>query len=114
MWIEQLSGGTAKHQVSTNGGIEGVWSPAGDQFFYREKDRMMAVSLSGSPDSPTGAPRVLFQGVYVSTPIPNYDVSRDGRRFVMVKRPLNGAADGTIRVIGHWLQELRRRLPVGR
>ena len=43
----------------------------------------------------------------------SYDVSRDGRRFLMIKE---GGADGTaapasIIVVQHWVEELKRLVP---
>jgi hypothetical protein len=39
-----------------------------------------------------------------------YDVSRDGRRFLMVKEPAN-RAPAQIVIVQNWLEELRRLVP---
>ena len=57
-----------------------------------------------------GAPRVLFEGSYQSTDIPNYDVTANGQRFLMVKSVPNDADTRTIRVIEHWHQDVAQRL----
>jgi hypothetical protein len=54
--------------------------------------------------------------VYQRTDLPNYDVTRDGKRFVMVKavKPVAGDAERrVIRVIDGFLDELKRRAPIG-
>ncbi len=40
--------------------------------------------------------------------LPNYDVSPDGERFVMVK---DDSASGRINVVLNWLEELKRLVP---
>lgn len=41
--------------------------------------------------------------------LPNYDVSPDGRRFVMVKEESTG---GRLHVVLNWLEELKRLVPI--
>jgi len=76
-----------KRPVSTNGGIQPVWSPTGRERFYRETGRMMVVEVTTEPEFTPSQPRVLFDDPYamgfVNTP--NYDVSSDGERFVMIR-----------------------------
>jgi hypothetical protein len=57
---------------------------------------------------------VLFIGDYVpgSTSNPNYDVSRDGRRFLMVQPSAGENATRTqIIVVLNWHEELKRLVP---
>jgi hypothetical protein len=80
-----FSGG-ARHQVSTDGGEQAMWSPKGDELFYRAGDRMMAVTVSAHGSSFEAArPHELFRGRYVSSDLAGYDVSRDAMRFLMVR-----------------------------
>jgi Tol biopolymer transport system component len=78
--------------VSRDGGIEPIWSPKGNEIFYRSVDgrRMMAVDVDVRPGQPVhiGTPQLVFEG-----PFPaiggsfwsNYDVTPDGQRFLMVE-----------------------------
>jgi hypothetical protein len=45
--------------------------------------------------------------------VANYDISPDGKRFVMVEEPQEASASGPARihVILNWLDELKRRVP---
>jgi serine/threonine-protein kinase len=111
VYVEELSGGRTKYQVSSGGGTEAVWSPAGNELFYRNEDRMMAVPIAPSSGQPFGVPRVLFTGRYQSTALPHYDVTQDGQRFVMIK-PIAGELDArTIRLIDGWFEEPTRGGP---
>jgi Tol biopolymer transport system component len=78
--------------VSRGGGIEPVWSPKGNEIFYRSVNgrQMMAVDVDLRAREPLriGTPRKIFEG-----PFPamrgsfwsNYDVTPDGQRFLMVE-----------------------------
>jgi Tol biopolymer transport system component len=100
IYLRPFSGPGAKHPVSTEGGREPVWSADGSELFYRSGDKVMAVAVETEPDLTSGTPRVLFEGPYViylggGT---NYDVSPDGRRFLMIRREL-GPAPRQINVV---------------
>ena len=59
-------------------------------------------------------PRILFEGEQLLSPgnFPNYDVSPDGQRFLMLKTPTAAAsAPPQIIVVQNWLEELRRLMP---
>jgi hypothetical protein len=45
--------------------------------------------------------------------MPNYDVSRDGQRLLMVKSAQTEAAT-QINVVQNWFEELKRRVPPGK
>lgn len=56
-------------------------------------------------------PRLLFDRRYAfasGTTIPNYDVSPDGQRFVMVK---DDSGSGRLNVVLNWGEELKRLVP---
>jgi eukaryotic-like serine/threonine-protein kinase len=73
-------------QVSDGGGQEVVWSRDGRELYFRQHQRMMAVTIDAG-GTPNGRPRAIFGGRYFSEPnnpgIPHFDVAADGR-FLMV------------------------------
>jgi dipeptidyl aminopeptidase/acylaminoacyl peptidase len=96
------------------GGQEPVWSPGGEELFYRSGNRMMVVSIQAKDQTLTaGSPRVLFEGSYVnhSTPpgLQYYDTS-DGKRFLMLKEG-DVVAQSQINVVLNWFEELKRLVP---
>jgi serine/threonine-protein kinase len=111
VYIESLTGDRLKYQASNTGGAEAVWSPAADELFYRAGDRIMAVPLSKNPDSPVGVPGVLFEGRYQKSAIPEYDVTHDGQRFVMIKPAADDLVARSISVLDGWFDELKRSSP---
>ena len=93
VYIRPLRGDAQPIRVSQTGGIEPVWSADGRALFYRATvdSRMVLVmaSVQTSPTLAVTARRPLFDmneivgsgGIHA-----NYDVSPDGRSFVMVQR----------------------------
>jgi ribosomal protein L21E len=74
---------------------------------------MMAVSVQLQPTFTAGAPRQLFQGKFgASAGIRSYDVTADGRQFLMVQqkeRPPVSASEMIL--VLNWSEELKARLP---
>lgn len=98
--------------ISNEGGTEPVWSRDGRELFYRNGEHMMVVPVSLGATLQPGAPRVLFTGNYLFTQIsvPNYDVSLDGQRFLMVQRDPS-SIPRRIHVVRNWFEELERLVP---
>jgi Tol biopolymer transport system component len=117
VYVQPYPGPGGKWQVSTDGGTEPVWNPNGRELFYREGDKMMAVDVTTQPSFSAGKPKMLFEGPYLPTPVtfPNYDVSPDGQRFLMLKSvDQSQAAPTQINVVLNWFEELKRRVPPGK
>jgi serine/threonine-protein kinase len=117
VYLQPYPGPGGKWLISTEGGTEPVWNPNGRELFYRIGDKMMAVEITMQPGFSAGKPKVLFEGKYLPTPITfsNYDVSPDGRHFLMLKPSDQEAAASTqINVVLNWFEELKRRVPTGK
>src|SRR5713101_222540 len=115
IYVQPYPGPGGKWQISTECGTEPVWNPNGRELFYRSGDKMMAVDIATQPGFTVSKPRVLFEGPYLPTPatLPNYDVSPDGQRFLMLK-PSEQAAPTQINVVLNWFEELKQKVPAGK
>jgi Tol biopolymer transport system component len=116
IYVQPYPGPGGKWQISTEGGTEPAWNPNGRELFYRSGDKMMAADIATRPGFAAGKPRMLFEGRYQPTPAttPNYDVSPDGPRFLMLKPSGSAEAAPTqINVVLNWFEELKRRVPAG-
>jgi len=86
-----------QRQISPNGGREPLWSPKGDELFYRSGERMMAARLRFQGALEVEAPQVLFTGDYegmLGNPdVPNYAVAPDGRFLMLRSRDLASTSD---------------------
>ena len=111
VYVRPFPGPGEKWQISTQGGVEPVWSRDGQELFYRNEDRLMAVDVTVPPAFRAGKPQLLFEGQYQShLGLPNYDVSTDGQRFVMIQ-PGQETALRHINVVLNWSEELKRIVP---
>jgi eukaryotic-like serine/threonine-protein kinase len=113
VYVRALAGDGDMVQVSREGGTEPVWGPDGRELFYLSTEgqvNMMAAGIRTSPTLEVTARTVLFDAAeYVGTnPHANYDISPDGRTFVLVRR-----SPATRVVILQNLPELVRRLSRG-
>ncbi len=115
VYVQPYPGPGGKWQISAEGGTEPVWNPNGRELFFRSGDKMMAVDIATQPGFAAGKTRMLFEGQYQPTPVtfPNYDVSPDGQRFLMLK-PVEQtqAAPTQINVVLNWFEELKQKAPV--
>ena len=116
----EVEGG--RWQVSTSGGDSPLWSPGGRELVFRNGDVVMAVPVETDPMFSVGTPKRLFQGTYVNSVLSydswdqaTWDITPDGRRFLMMKET-GIAASGMVRsrkitVVLNWFEELKRRAP---
>jgi serine/threonine protein kinase len=111
-----LDGG--RWQVSTSGGAQPAWARSGRELFYRNADALMAVPVRTEGGFVAGNPALLFRGQFVPTlGGRNYDVSPDGRRFLMLKEAKASETAAPQRVslvvVTNWTEELKQRVPTG-
>ena len=92
-------------QISTDGGREPVWSKDGQELFYWSGDDFMAAKLGADPDLTADRPHLLFTGRFEKSKLgfqgANYDVSSDGRQFLMVRRKGPTSAS-VIEIVLNW------------
>jgi len=112
VYVRSSTGEGSIWTISNGGGVEPVWSADGRELFYRADDKMMAVDVVLSTAISFGKPRVLFEGSYMFGPTESqgFDVSRDARRFLMLK-PQRRFEAMPLGVIVNWFDDLRRRVP---
>jgi len=115
VYVEPYPGREGKWTISTEGGREPVWSRDGSALYYRQGDRMLVVAIDPGPPFSAGKPRVVFKGRYEVGVAgnPNWDISPDGRRFLMIKRG-EESAPTRLHVVVNWFEELERLVPTTR
>jgi Tol biopolymer transport system component len=94
--------------ISDNFGEEPIWSPKGDELFYRNGDKWMVVSISTEPGFTAGMPRVLFEGPFNNVSGISYDVAPDGQRFLVLKPEYDDSQVRELNVVTNWFKELKR------
>jgi eukaryotic-like serine/threonine-protein kinase len=111
--VRPFPGPGATIKVSTDGGAEAIWASNGRELFYRSEGKMMAVAVTTHPIFTAARPRVLFEGRFERGPVTgmvNYDVTRDGQRFLMVKSEASSSPT-QVEIVLNWFGELKRRVP---
>jgi serine/threonine protein kinase len=87
VYLRALLGGGEQVRVSLDGGSEPVFGPDGRELFYRTASELLVAELAHEPALAVTSRRVLFDVSDIATGFPhsNYDLSPDGRTFVMVR-----------------------------
>ena len=117
IYVQAFPSGGSKAPISTDGGAEPVWSATGEELFYRNGDQMLVVAIETEGPLSVSRSRVLFERPYERLPWNEraYDVTSDGRRFVMVKgAETNDDVGGPpqIAVVLNWFEDLKERVPI--
>jgi hypothetical protein len=102
-------------QVSINGGTSPRWDPSGKELFYLSRENaLMSVAVQpGMTTFTAGTPTKLLEAKYAAPgEFGGYDVSPDGKRFLMMKETdvlESTAAPASMIVVLNWFEELRSR-----
>jgi hypothetical protein len=109
VYVRPFPGADTETIVSANGGMEPVWAPDGSELFYRNgASEMVAVEVRAAAEFKLGEAQVLFatdpyrDDLFHAT----YDVTADGRQFVMIRETESGSSQEELVVVENWFQEL--------
>ncbi len=102
--------------ISAGGGTRPLWSPNGAELFYVAPGGALMASQVHPRDGAWSAdrPTKIVDGRYATEGVRDrrsYDVSPDGRRFLMIKQSAGGVTAPQIVVVHNWFEELRRLVP---
>jgi eukaryotic-like serine/threonine-protein kinase len=100
--------------VSTAGGTRPLWAPNGDEIFFVAPDgAIMAVPVTRGSTWQAGEAATVVEARYLTqgaVSTRTYDVSADGKRFLMVK-PLATDSVQQIVIVQNWFEDLKRLVP---
>jgi eukaryotic-like serine/threonine-protein kinase len=106
---------TGRWLVSRQGGTRPLWSKNGRELFYYIRPGNIMVVPVTNPQTPSfGDPQLVVAGPY---PAPfggrQFDVSPDGRRFLLLKAAENRSshASSQLVIVQNWFDELQRLVP---
>jgi eukaryotic-like serine/threonine-protein kinase len=109
VYVQPFPGPGPKWLVSTEGGIDPVWSRDGRELFYRHGDQMMVVPVAPRVEFSADHPRRLFEMRFdAGDNGPNYDVSPDGKWFLML-RSEQGPVPAELHLVLNWFGEVTAR-----
>ena len=103
VYVRPFPEGGERWKVSVeNSGAQPRWSQDGAEIFYVEGDTLIAAAVSTEPSFSLRQRRRLFQSALLrGNFVPNYDVSADGNRFVVVE-PVGEGPQPAIKIVQNW------------
>jgi Tol biopolymer transport system component/tRNA A-37 threonylcarbamoyl transferase component Bud32 len=115
IYVESFPRGAPKTPISSQGGMQPRWRRDGRELLYMSLDRkLMAVDVAMGPQLRFGVPKQVFQtrlsvgGTY-TPPVVRYDVTRDGKRFLINSEPEGAEKTSVpITVVLNWQESLNR------
>ncbi len=107
IYVRKLVETGEKWLISDDGGTEPRWSANGKEIYYRNGNRIMSVSIKTSDRVEFGSAEPVLDGPYPPSPwrITNFDVNRDGNKFLMLTPVSSGRKE--IHIIVNWFEELK-------
>jgi serine/threonine-protein kinase len=115
IYVSEYPGGGHKKRVSTGGGAGPVWSLDGSELFFQSEDgrRLFAVDIATTSGLGIGGQRLLFEGSFEVSheSALSFDLSPDGRRFLMRQRPEGDMVAQELVLVLNWFSELERLVP---
>jgi len=123
VFVTSFPPGGGKWQISDGGGSQPKWSGDGRELFFRSDEGVMSARVAAEGSSlRAGKPDLVFRGPFLGGirglllpgfTFPDYDVSGDGRRFVMFTGGGSKQSASRARVVLNWFEELRRLTSAG-
>jgi len=109
VYITAFPAGGAKWQVSSTGGVDARWRKDGKELFFLDpSDNMVAVDVSGASSAPKlGTPHILFQATAVQRQNGPFDVTADGKKFLVNTGNLKEGLD-PLTLVQNWTADLKK------
>jgi hypothetical protein len=117
VYVQPYPGPGEKHRISTQGGVEPIWTANGRELLYRSQEQyVFSVTISSLNPFRSETPRLLFQykpiEYYGTTPVRGWDAMPDGQRFLLAREEESKDKPVTqLQVMLNWTEELNRRAP---
>ena len=106
--VSPFPGPGPRHQISTSGGAEPLWSRDGRELFFQEGARLMVAAVTASGTFASEPPRLLYEGRFlgsVNSRTP-WSITPDGSRFLRIQRVEAERAITRVDLVLNWFKEL--------
>jgi serine/threonine-protein kinase len=114
VYVRSYPGPGGRWKISLDYATEPLWSRDGKRLFYRSGTQVWMVDVRTDTGFEHSRPRLLFDkpGYSWSMPTRCWDISLDGRSFLMVKfDPRRDAPATEMIIVKNWFEELKRIVP---
>jgi serine/threonine-protein kinase len=108
----------AKYQLTTTVGANAVWSRDGTQIFFlagpEARGRVFAIGVRTTPTVTVGQRSFIEFGQPLSQSpnVRHYDISPDGKQFVLVNGGTAADFADSMNLVINWTEDLKQRVPV--
>ena len=110
VYVAPYPGPGGYRRVSTGGGVSPAWSRDGRELFYQVPGALMAVDVTPGATIQFGTPRRAFGGPFLIDSREDgpraYDVSPDGKRFLMLVERYSAVPPPVFHVLIDWRTQL--------
>jgi hypothetical protein len=109
VYITPFPGGGAKWQVSKDGAIWPKWRSDGKEIYFLDGlDNIVAVDVTpGGNAVNLGVPHVLFQAIGVQRDYGPFEVTADGKKFLVNSGSLNQGSE-PFTLVQNWTDDLKK------
>jgi hypothetical protein len=113
IYVAPFPGPGPRHQVSTDGGTEPLWSREGRELFFQNGARLMGVTVAPGAAFSASTPHVVHEGRFLKSINGNTDssITRDGARFLRIQQVEPEHAITHFDLVLNWFDEARRLVP---
>ncbi|PYS60380.1 MAG: hypothetical protein DMF74_18790 [Acidobacteria bacterium] len=107
VYVTSFPGPGGKQQVSTNNGEDPVWRRDGKELFFLSEGKLMAAEVKANGSSlDISNPQLLFDAHSGFGPWAHYDVTPDGKRFLVATIGEGGSAP--MNLVVNWTADLKK------
>ncbi|PWT91668.1 MAG: hypothetical protein C5B55_07760, partial [Blastocatellia bacterium] len=107
VYVAPFPGPGAKQQVSTTGGEDAIWSKDGKELFFLSEGKMMVAEVKTNGSGlEIGNVKLLFDAHSGFGSNAHYDVTPDGKRFIIATLGEGGSAP--MNLVVNWTADLKQ------
>ncbi len=108
IYVAPFPGPGARHQISTSGGTEPLWSRDGRELFFQNGAQLMGVTVAPGAVFSASTPHLVYEGRFFKAINGNtsWAVTRDGKRFLRIQQVVPERAITHLELVLNWFSEL--------
>jgi serine/threonine-protein kinase len=101
-----------RHQISTNGGVDPLWSRDGRELVFQQGARLMSVGVTLGTAFAATAPRVLYEGRFLRSANnkTSWSITPDGSRFLRLQQVESARAVTQVNLVLNWFEEVKAKV----
>jgi Tol biopolymer transport system component len=112
IYVAPFPGPGPRHQVSTDGGVEPLWSRDGRELFFQEGVRLMGARTGLGATFSSSAPQLVHEGRFrkAQNDMTSWSVTPDGSRFLRIQQVEPERAITRLDLVLNWFEELKAKV----